>query len=1752
MSNAIVDQLERARRELLDLTGRNRLLNTRLGPGRTSRLDVVDELATEVFRLLVSDGVELSFRPVPEISDLKAQISGPGPAPQNADGACDSEPATSDHGATDYGAESDPDARSVRVAECAVAETEQPTPGRTSDPRAEIPDPGSQIAYFESRAATASSPHLPQPEEPPAATGPAAQHTDRWLQTALDSEQLQSRLLRLYYDARSLEEEQGVNNLFLAVGFLEWYESPQADKPRFAPLLLIPVELNRKSATARFRLRYTEEEIATNLSLQAKLKVDFALKLPDVPDSEELTPEAYFADVERVIAEQPRWKVHRDRIVLWFFSFAKFLMFRDLDPEAWPEPQSVGSHPLVRGLLCDGFECGPPVLEDDAPLDEHLDPRDLYHVVDADSSQAAAIEEVRQTRNLVIQGPPGTGKSQTITNLIARAVKDGRTVLFVAEKLAALEVVKSRLDRIGLGDLCLELHSHKANKRSVLDDLGRTLELGKPRGQDFAAQAEQLRVQRARLNGYVRQMHEPLAPSGLAPYAVLGRLVRLQGQGIPLLDVSIPDVAQWSARTFAEKQQVLGEVVEHLRSMGNPAEHPWRGAGRDQPLLPSDQHRLAGDLRQLEPALAAVRQSAEHLAHVLGVEWKPAEAMLEDAGQIERLAQRLAAAPAMDRTLLSGDVWMKRREEIDLVLSAGRELASARRKLDGVAAPVAWESDLIETRVVLGGVGRAWWRWFSPAYWKARGRLAGVLCVPLPKSLDAQLEVLDALIVGRAARQKLADGMTYDQLGRAAFGSKWRGTESPWEDLTALAAWEADCRANVHPDYRRVAAHWKDSAEFRAAFEALAKVLKPMVERLQAVFTFLDVNVRELADETAGRLSNPSEPCESASGHGTGGTTASGAIHASPAGSRPPVAGVNAGGRIGNPSHASLTIESLAERVRLWGRSLDQLGRWTVFRRRLRDIQDQGLGALVPPILGGRCDPETLPGQLELAFCEAVLRQAFAEREELARFDGAAQNRLIESFRRLDRERIELARREVALAHYERIPSGGEFGEVGALRGEIRKKRRQWPIRRLLREGGHAVQAIKPVFMMSPISVAQFLEPGGLTFDLLLVDEASQVRPVEALGAVSRCRQMVVVGDERQLPPTQFFDRIIDEGDAGDEDDEGMAAGDVESVLDLCVARNVARRMLRWHYRSRHHSLIAVSNREFYEDRLYVVPSPERESPDKGLRFHHVADGVFDRAASRTNRLEAKLVAEAMIEHARRSPELSLGVGTFSVTQRDAILDELERLRRAQPDLEEFFSDSGQEPWFVKNLENIQGDERDVIFISVGYARDASGFLAMAFGPLSNQGGERRLNVLITRARLRCEVFSSLRADDIDLQRTQARGAAALKTFLAYAENGLLETDAPSAPDASSVRGTLGGAGLEEQVANVIRSRGYDVEREVGVAGFFIDLAVIDPRKPDRYLLGVECDGAAYHSARWARDRDRLRQEVLTGHGWRLHRIWSTEWFHSPEEQARRLLAAIEDAAEAGRISADLEATRTPEASGSQPAAPPAAQDSGEHAATDGIDRESDAGEADTSLAALSVPYQEADFAIDNGKPIPDTDPRVLARVVTRIVDIEGPIHEDEVARRVTTLWGQQRAGSRIVAAVERALQLAERDGTIAASGGFFAPAGQAASPVRSREAVTSAALRRPELLPPREIQAAVLAFIESHVSATREETTRAVARLLGFRTTSRPLAERIEAELGALLQEARLTEANGKLRVVAAVNSIEPIVDPPQVGNVF
>lgn len=1555
---SVTQSLDRSRLELLDLTARNRLLNTPVRARNTKFIHVLDELSVEVFRTLVTNQRRMTF------VAGKQRSSAPQP-------------------------DDDPDLG-----------------------------------------------ELPQPEE--TETGPnaiAVRHADARLQTQLTSEGLQKRLLSLFYDAETFIQEQGVNILYIALGMLRWVEADDPSAIRYAPILLVPVALERATAAEKFRLRANGEEPQHNLTLYAKLDHDFGIKLPPFPELEDLDLAKYFDELSAAIDGRTGWGIEPDRIVLGFFSFAKFLMYRDLDHRTWPGERPLQEHELISGLFRDGFQERELSIPTGALVDQHVRPGDAFHVVDADSSQTCAIHEAMNGLNLVIQGPPGTGKSQTITNLIAAAVQKGKRVLFLAEKMAALDVVKRRMDRIGLGPLCLELHSHKAQKRAVLEELRRTKELGRPAPQTQAVD-EPLARAAGQLNNHAGYLHESHSAAGLTAYQVVGELVRLHHRGVAPSPISLPNAVTWTPNQVRERRASLLELASRAAAIGLPAGHPFRGVTASS-ILRSDLDLLRPVIAQLNAALQTLDISIEQASSSAAV---ASPATIGETKQLSLLLQHLAAAPAYDKATISNPAW---RSDFSPLLNAGRTLSQIAPRIHQWFTAEAWSIDPRPMRRTLDEKGRGFLRLLSGEYRTAKQKFESISAAS-SGSLDEMLSRLDVL--WQAQEAKAAIAMQAEEAQRA-FGGHWNGERSDWQQLEAQIKWYAGAsQKGLGEDWPAAAAREYNAAQYSGFASAIDGSVSRVLEAFDRISQALHLDLHAAFD------------CENAS---------------------------------------LVPLAELKKRVEQWASNLEPVTQWIAYDHHRRTANELGLAPLADAIHAGHLNDETTTDAFDSIYALALLRAMAETHPELAHFDGTRHSNAIEQFRKLDQEHLLQNRVAVLHKHFEQIPRANSgFGPLGILNGEMAKRRRHLPIRQLLKQTGHVVQQIKPVFMMSPLSVAQFLEPGSVSFDLLVIDEASQIQPVDALGAMARASQIVVVGDDKQLPPTRFFSRVVNE-ELTDEEDATVTA-DVESILGLCKARGLPERMLRWHYRSKHQSLIAVSNREFYEDKLFVVPSPFKPEAGIGLKFHHLPEGVFDSGGTGANRIEARTVAHAVMAHARTNPELSLGVGTFSIRQRQAILDELEILRRQDAAAEEFFSPDAVEPFFVKNLENIQGDERDVIFISVGYGKDSSGKFAMRFGPLSNDGGERRLNVLISRAKRRCEVFSGMTADQIDLERAKGRGVAAFKTFLHFAQSG----NWTQAAGASTQQSTF-----EQEVAKALRKKGYTVETTIGISGFFIDVAVCDPAHPGRYLLGIECDGANYNRARSARDRDRLRQSVLQDHGWILHRIWSMDWYQRPAEQLQKTIDAIE-------------------AARNELAAREAAEPPKPKLAVTPIERE----QSEDAPAPPVQLYREASPEVPR-RVEPHEVPRMqMMELVIRVVDVEGPVHGDEIIARLRDAWQLARAGNRVQTAIRSAIEMAVNQRRLSEDGEFYSVPSQIVL-VRDRSSVESSGLKKPELLPPAEVRAAILKVIEDSMGATRSEVAVQVGRLFGLKNTAK-LRGIVDEQLARLEDAEAVVEKAGYLQL--------------------
>ena len=1834
-------RLEASRQELLDLGMRNPLLNFR--PTKAQGVNVVQEESAQILEILVRQGKTMYFLAAPEPS----QKAGP-PAVTDAE--------NSDTSNDDTGGEL----------------------------------PALEAYYSE------HPPVLPTEAER------QVQLTDNKLQTAETLVRLETRLLNTYYTARTSLEETGVNILYLALGRLSWYESESSPEARHAPLVLVPVVLERGTGAERFKLTHSGADVEGNLSLQARLKADFGIALPLPTDLEEQSLDEYLAAVRASVAGRPHWAVEADSIALGFFSFSKLMLYRDLDPDLWPATaegtSSLLAHPAIGALLGaeTGFPDAAPSVGAGAFLDTESPAAELHQVLDADSSQLLALLAVQEGRNLVVQGPPGTGKSKTIANLLAEAIGAGKKVLFVAEKMAALEVVKRRLDALGLGAACLELHSHKANKKTLHDELRRTLGLGRPASAPaLDDQTAQLPYLRARLNDYAAAANSPLGHSRRTAQQVAGGLLLLREevgtQALPRPPFA--DLAAWTDADATRAENLAARLQATLQKIGPPPQLLFWGTGLTL-LLPTDQEALAttlqtaqtavqqlqragGDLASLlgtalptdvatadalrpiaqrghqeaqaahqtdaPAALAALRSASETLASLLQLPPPPdhaatvalldtahhthAESLVAHSGAVPTaigavqvaagelaallqlpapadrataeallpVATHAALAPPLPGVAVADAFWQQPNSPLPAAQLAATALNDLHQQYDGMLLPEAWGQDLNPERAVLVTTGPKWWRFLSGDYRRARRRLQQFWRQPLPQLLTEVVSAIDAVHEAARHNQTLS---AVDALGGRLFGPAWQRENSDWPTLMRAAEYLALTHQLLaqqrlpaallpylatNPDAAAVAAPLAALTaalpQHQTALQAAAKAcqaaddqhLRPNENLIQQLFASQACVVAAWiartprVDDIAGHIAATeatlahfqriSQSIQAAlpaakkslfsldsQWHNQAFEAQFSTLTAWVAATPPPAAIAaahqNLEAHLGHhttavqelvqglaldetkrfSSGAMLTAQPFAAQHTLlaaWAADLPAVHSALEWNNVTAAVRAEGRPELLELAETWPNAAQHLVAAVRQSWLEFLQRLAYEQFPALPQFERAGHEDAAAQFRAADRASLVQNRARAMQRHFDNLPnplSPQAGGQMGVIRHEFAKRSRHMPLRRLMQEAGRAVQAIKPVFMMSPLSVASFLPTGAVEFDLVVFDEASQVKPVDALGAIARGKQLVVVGDSKQLPPSSFFDTLVGTGDGAGTNN---VTADIQSILELCKARQMPERMLRWHYRSLHQSLIAASNHLFYENKLVIFPSPGGKG-QLGLVYHHLPDTHYERGTTRTNPQEAAAVAAAVLHHARTTPKLTLGVVAFSTVQRQAIQDALEVGLRQHPELQAFFNRHPHEPFFIKNLENVQGDERDVIHISIGYGRTRDGYLAMSFGPLNGEGGERRLNVLITRAKQRCEVFTNLTADDLDLNRTRAKGVAALKTFLEFAQHGRLSQNIETGREMDSP--------FEEAVFRALTARGHAVRPQVGSQGFFIDLAVVDPNQPGRYALGIECDGAMYHSARSARDRDRLRQGVLEAVGWRLHRIWSTDWFRDPMRETDRAEQAI---AEARRLHAldqpdELEEPEVEEAEVSDEA--PAA----------GFEREAVADATPTNSAAA---YQLA--------RLPDTiahqelhlhPPGQLANWVTEVVRVESPVHPDDVARRLGQAAGATQVGRRMRASIDTAIRMATALQTVRQQDGFLwdALAPGTALPLPRDRSALPASWRKLALIAPQELAQAALYVVRQSFAIEREAVAGPAARLLGFvRLVGDEPRQLFEDAIQHLLSTNQVTDTNGVLRPV-------------------
>lgn len=1457
------------------------------------------------------------------------------------------------------------------------------------------------------------------------------------IRTYLNEGELTHQVVKLYRASRLALEENGASTLYIALGLLKWFETPTSEKPRYAPILLVPVEIIRKSAQKGYVIRSREEDTIMNITLLEMLRQDHGLNiaLENLPrDESGVDVMMVFNILRQGIMNKARWDVEEQALISTF-TFSKFILWSDIHHNT----EALCRNKLVASLVSGRLEWQPePAVGQQEVSDAHLHPGALALPISTDSSQLQAILSASQGRSFVLHGPPGTGKSQTITNIIANALFAGKKVLFVAAKKAALDVVESRLESIGIGAFCLELHSNKAKKTAILEQLKRATEITReaaPAG--YQDQAERLHKLRLDLHHYVQALHQ-VHGFGFSLYDAFARYstlpagpchVNFPGETLARLEPS--QLLNWEDQ--AQQLQAAALLI------GQAHQHKLQGI-RLKTFTPQLKDQAADLLQQLLQTLKNIDSQGKAVAAILKLPAQPES--LARQQQLLQLVNCLQAAPHFPGSLLQLDAIEPALSHLKTVAGHGQARDQLKTRL---LARFTHDVLTVPAQQLLADWKAADAQWFLPKWLKQR-RLYKELKTRATSAdfSSSQVQLVLNEIINYQAEQAFIERETGlpDRLGYL-----WNQGNCNWAGLSSVcdALIDASRLAGslLGPEQ---AASWRKSlgqaladgsAAYLAHYQKELSNWQMQFERLQQLAT------------TAQDLLGIDWPAF----EGT----------------------------------ENQTLASQINQAAHWFDGLVQLRDWHNYQT----ARTAAISADLMPLVTAYENNAFASADIVLQYNKGLYRSAanyiISESEALATFNGALFEDKIKMFRQLSRQFELLTRKELYARLAASIPNfaqeAAQSSEIGILQRMIRNNGRATSIRKIFDQVPNLLHKIAPCMLMSPISVAQYFDAKSERFDLVIFDEASQLPTCEAVGAIVRAKTVIVVGDPKQMPPTSFFStNVVDE--------DNIEKEDLENILEDCLALSMPSQHLLWHYRSKHESLIAFSNSKYYENKLLTFPSID----DITSKVQLVpVPGYYDKGKTRQNRFEAKAIVDEVVRRLRhpRLSQRSMGIVTFSSVQQTLIEDMLNEVFAAQPELERLALEL-EEPLFVKNLENVQGDERDVILFSIGYGPDQNGNVSLNFGPLNRDGGWRRLNVAVSRARYEMIVFSTLRPDQIDLNRTSSEGMAGLKAFMTFAEQG--KAALPAVAQAKQLAATHS---LEEQIAQALRQKGYIVHTHIGSSAYKIDIGIVNPQQPNAYLLGVLTDGYNYHQANTAKDREINQLDVLKMLGWSVHKIWSTDWWENPE----RVVQGIIEAAEAA-------------ASNPVPAEQPVPEQLIEHLLVDAAPEPAyaQAHQSDEDYQAIEAalpalcgqPYvlaqldrvrsqQYEDFFMPNNRP------RIMNQI-QQVLKHESPVSRELLCKRVLDAWGIGRMGSKIAAHLDQLIgQLNIKTTRHSGAVYLWAPEHDPASYDIYRTTDDAAAKREADDLPPEEIANAVHDILRSQISLPRQDLAREAARVFGY-----------------------------------------------------
>ncbi|KAB8332739.1 DUF4011 domain-containing protein [Scytonema tolypothrichoides VB-61278] len=1264
----------------------------------------------------------------------------------------------------------------------------------------------------------------------------------------LETKETGTDLMKLLNDLRdgskSSLEEKGFNSLFLVLGTLTWFNPEKREEKYVSPILLVPVKLEKKGRKLpEFTLYSTDDDISVNFILVNKLCEEFNITLPDSEKVQKLGYESFLDAVRSAIAKQPDWKIEETAHIT-LFQDAKAAMIQDLEQNQ----EKIANHPILKGLVKRTPDNVKKLaIPQEQELDK-IDPSLIYQICDADSSQQLVIEAAKNGLSCVVQGPPGTGKSQTIVNIIAELIGKNKKVLLVAEKQTALQVVFQRLKDSKLEDACLNLHHQGTTKpKDFFHELDKTVtelsQRNESQQRDWETFFKPLRDCRQILNNHAVGLHKREQPLNKCAFDLYGEILRLNREGIPALEFNLSNLQDWSETRLWDAKKLLEDLGKFQAIFRGRQKTIWSSSPLQSQSWSSDINKdLRTNLDNLSRGIKLAQDTAVSLKQLLKIK-EPLQTFSDLKLLQPAVAHILDAPSGIESWSLSTDVLYLQRLFSELETDI-RNYQSINSELNAKYTLEFINFDFLEIRRLLLRKFTGFFFFLQPFYWQwrnAKKRERQRLLALRQDQHQVSEQELIADIEKAIERQNILDTLQDPQYKpRKAFGSSFDAQMTDLEGIKRGLEWLEILNQQRQLDKKVV----REVIALRERYQELREFFKNLETSLNQIkegFKFLREHF----------------PLERITG-------------------------------LGVLEKEPLTKVEHFRREQAY-KDLDLFQQWSDYQDIMHQLEALGTKDFLSKLQNSKIPPENWFAVLQKGVYENWLQHIHSDNSELRNFYQDLHERKINEFSERDKQQYQVAMQRLRQLHAESWqewstqPEGEQQWEL--LKRENRKQKGQQKIRQFIKNAPQLVTTLKPCWLMSPLAVSQYVDADAVEFDVVIFDEASQVCTEDAVSSIMRTKQLIVVGDNQQLPPTSYFKSTASD-DSNDEDEEVY-----ESLLDECSALSIMKNVeLKWHYRSQDESLITFSNQKFYNSKLVSFPNPVKDA-SRGVYFHYVEGGIYDRGGRGDNILEAEEVAKLTVQHFRDYPQQSLGIITSSKQQAKAISEQLNRIIVQYPEIEEFSQDNSGK-FFIKPIEEVQGDERDVIFLSFGFGFDKENQdkLNHKFGYLSrNQQdvGRRRLNVAITRARCKFVLVASIKEGDFRSEVSSQ--AALLKEYFAYAQSSGKNLDKKLDDDVSDLD-------FEEDIYQVLTEKGYAVKKRVGRSAYPIDLVLIDNLKPEteECLLGIVCDGATYRKYPTARDRDRLRQEVLQKLGWRIYRIWSREWNRDRDSQINQLIKHIE------------------------------------------------------------------------------------------------------------------------------------------------------------------------------------------------------------------------------------------------------------------